>query len=211
MTPGLGPELALRAATEQDLAGMAKVHRAAYGSGHFLALLPEQALAEYYRLFLGGGSQALIAESRASTGSPATLLGFAVFGANIEPRIGQFKRAQRMAILRTALAHPMISVRKAVTAMFGVAGSAELHKPAPWLLLSIAVSGARRGVGSVLLREMLRIATEHNEQRFGLYVRHSNFGAVNAYLRSGFRIVASIGDQYYMEIALRPNPNPGTC
>ncbi len=188
---------------------MAKVHRAAYGAGHFLALLPEAALAEYYRLFLGGGSQAIIAESR-DAGAPPTLAGFAVFGGNIEPRIGRFKREQRAAILRTALAHPVTSARKAMFSVFGTGISSTPHEPAPWLLLSIAVSGARRGVGSALLQEMLRVAAANGQERFGLYVRHSNFGAVNAYLRAGFRIVASVADQYYMEIALLPHRSPST-
>jgi ribosomal protein S18 acetylase RimI-like enzyme len=56
----------------------------------------------------------------------------------------------------------------------------------------------------VLLQEMLRRAAQNGQDRFGLYVRHSNVGAINAYLRAGFRIVASLADQYYMEIALRP-------
>ena len=189
---------------------MAKVHRAAYSAGHFLALLPEPVLAEYYRLFLGGGSHAVIAALQAEAGGPATLQGFAVFGENIEARIGQFKREQRLAILKTAAAHPVISARKAAFSLFGNGSSNTPHDPAPWLLLSIAVSGARKGIGSALLHEMIRAASADGQQRFGLYVRHSNFGAVNAYLRAGFRIVATIADQYYMEIALNTDHTPDT-
>lgn len=194
--------LRLRPATEGDLIEMAKVHRGSYGPGHFLALLPESVLAEYYRLFLGGGSQALVAEFDSPGGGGATLAGFAVFGGDIEPRIGVFKRQQRAAIIRTALRHPLISARKVAFGLLGGAGKPVPHEPAPWLLLSIAVRGTRRGVGGTLLQEMLRVAAAAGQPRFGLYVRHSNFGAINAYLRAGFRIIASLSDQYYMEIAL---------
>lgn len=202
--------LSLRAATDRDLLAMAKVHRAAYGAGHFLALLPETTLAEYYRLFLGGGSQAIVAEAPASDGSAGSLAGFAVFGGSIEPRIEQFKREQRIAILRTALTHPVIAARKVMFSAIGTGVRSTPHEPAQWLLLSIAVSRGRRGVGTTLLRETLRVAAMNGQERFGLYVRHSNLGAVNAYLRAGFRIVASVSDQYYMEIALHPDRPPGT-
>lgn len=197
-------EVRLRKATESDLPGMARIHRASYGPGHFLALLPERVLTEYYRLFLGGGSQAMVAEFQSAGTDTASLVGFAVFGANIEPRIGQFKREQRAEILLGALRHPLSAGRKVLLGVFGGPDVGSAHQPARWLLLSIAVSGAGRGVGSTLLKEMLRVAAAEGEERFGLYVRHSNFGAVNAYLRVGFRIVASMADQYYMEIDLRP-------
>jgi ribosomal protein S18 acetylase RimI-like enzyme len=207
VTAAASAEPMLRPACEQDLLAMAKVHRAAYGLGHFLALLPEETLAEYYRLFLGGGSQAIVAEVPGPDGG-AVLAGFAVFGTNIEPRIGLFKQQQRMSILRTALTHPTVAARKVA---LGVIGGREVapHTPADWLLLSIAVADARRGVGSVLLKAMLQSATTAGQPRLGLYVRHSNFGAVNAYLRAGFRIVASITDQYYMETALPQTASVG--
>lgn len=202
--------LRLRPATADDLLGMAQVHKASYGPGHFLALLPESVIAEYYRSFLGGGSQALVAEIPSPDGAAAPLAGFAVFGADLEPRIGAFKRQQRGAIMRTALRHPLISARKVALGLLGGPGEPVPHEPAAWLLLSIAVRGARRGVGTALLQEMLRIAAAEGQTRFGLYVRHSNFGAINAYLRAGFRIIASLADQYYMEIALHPHPSLGT-
>lgn len=210
MTSRPGERVVLRPATERDLADMARVHRAAYGPGHFLALLPASALTAYYRLFLGGGSQALVAETKGDGSGQDAFAGFAVFGANMEPRIGQFKREQRRTILQTAILNPRFSARKVMLGFLGSGGADTPHEPADWLLLSIAVDGARRGVGSALLQEMLRVATEHGQRRFGLYVRHSNFGAVNAYLRAGFRIVASIADQYYMETALTPSPASDT-
>lgn len=202
--------LSLRAAYEQDLAGMAKIHRAAYGAGHFLALLPESTLAEYYRLFLRGETYAVIAESEVATGGPPAIAGFAVFGANIEPRIRQFKREQRAAILRTAMAHPVISVRKAAFSLLRSRLGDSPHDPAPWLLLSIAVRDIRKGVGSKLLKDMIHVAAKNGQQRFGLYVRHTNVGAVNSYLRAGFRIMASVVDQYYMEVSLHPNDSSVT-
>lgn len=191
----------LRAATERDLPYMARVHRAAYGPGHFLALLPEEALVEYYRPFLGGGSRAIVAEPTDADDASSPVAGFAVFGANIGPRIDVFKRQQRKAIFLTALHNPLAAAHKMA---LGVLSSAEIppHTPADWLLLSIAVAKAHRGAGSALLCGMLRDAEAAGQPRLGLYVRHSNFRAVNAYLRVGFRIIASIADQYYMEIAL---------
>lgn len=202
--------LSLRVATESDLPEMARIHRAAYGAGHFLALLPESVLAEYYRLFLDGGSCAVVAEVPSETGGPATLAGFAVFGGNIESRIARFKREQRLAILRTALANPVTALRKAMLVLFGHRDAAGAHEAAPWLLLSIAVTGTTKGVGSVLLERMIRTAESDGQPLLGLYVRHSNLRAVNAYLRAGFRIVASVADQYYMEITLHPSHSTGT-
>lgn len=198
-----GRSVVLRPGTEQDLLAMAKVHRAAYGPGHFLALLPEESLVEYYRLFLGSGSRALVADASAAEQS-STLAGFAVFGTDIGPRIGLFKRRQRTTILRTALAHPLVAGRKVALGLLGD-GESTPHRPATCLLLSIAVAGARRGVGSLLLQAMMHAAAEAGESQLGLYVRHSNVGAVNAYLRAGFRIVASMKDQYYMEVTLYPS------
>ena len=208
MIPVVNAKFSLRPATEADLESMASVHRAVYGPGHFLALLPEATLAEYYGLFLGGGSQVIVAES-ADGGAAPSLSGFAVFGANIEPRIGAFKHQQRASIVRTALAHPIVVARKITTGLLGGAVMTP-HEPAAWLLLSIAVAGGRRGTGSALLQAMLREAEAAGQRRMGLYVRHSNFGAVNAYLRVGFQIRASIADQYYMEIALPHTSSAGT-
>lgn len=202
MTSVEGGDVRIRRAATSDLREMAVVHRASYSAGHFLALLPADVLAAYYEPFLNGGSQGLVAERRAGTADRYELAGFAVFGADIEPRIQQFKQDQRFAILRTALLHPGVSARKVAQRLIGTAEQPLPHDPAPWLLLSIAVRGPGRGTGGALLREMLRIATDAKQSRFGLYVRHTNVGAINAYLRAGFRISATIADQYYMESSL---------
>ena len=64
---------------------------------------------------------------------------------------------------------------------------------------SSAVSEAGNGVGRALLEDMLRHSAQAGEARIGLYVRHRNVAAINAYLRVGFRIVVSTQNQYYME------------
>lgn len=201
---GDSADLHVRPGTVDDLGEMARVHRASYGAGHFLALLPERTLADYYGAFLGGGTHTLVVERRSTAASTTLLEGFAVFGANIEPRIAEFKQRQRLAILSTAMRHPGISARKVLLRLLGDPSQSTSHEPAAWLLLSIAVRTHGRGIGGVLLREMLTIASANGQHRFGLYVRHTNTGAINAYLRAGFGITASVADQYYMEVTLRP-------
>jgi ribosomal protein S18 acetylase RimI-like enzyme len=189
-------ELLLRQATAEDLPAMARVHRRAYSRDHFMALLPEAALADYYARFLGDGAQALLAVGH--TGQADEVLGFAVFGRNIEPRIAAFKRDQRAIIAAVALRHPLLAARRTLVSLAGRRRGGT-HAPAPALLLSIAVARTGGGVGRALLDEMVRRSRQLGESRIGLYVRHGNISAINAYLRTGFRIVQSISDQYYME------------
>ncbi|MHB1163459.1 MAG: GNAT family N-acetyltransferase [Minisyncoccota bacterium] len=193
--------LHLRRATEADVATMAAVHKAAYSRDHFLALLPEAELADYYRRFLDGGSEAVVAMAG---DDPGGLAGFAVFGTAIEPRIAAFKRERRAAIARAALGHPTLALRRALGGIVARVGAAPAHRPAPWLLLSIAVAPGHRGVGRVLLEAMIARAAEEGVGRLGLYVRHANITAINAYLRVGFMIVESMADQYYMERIIGP-------
>jgi ribosomal protein S18 acetylase RimI-like enzyme len=210
MTPGEGLHgIKIRAASADDLVEMARIHRAAYSSEHFLALLPEATLIEYYRTFLGDGSQGLIAEYEATVSSPGTIAGFAVFGGGLGPRIHRFKRVHWAAIVRTAITHPLIVLRKVVMGIVGEGRARNPHSPAGWLLLSIAVRGGRRGVGSVLMTGMLQEASAAGQRALGLYVRHSNVPALNAYLRMGYRIIESLSDQYYMEIAIKPSTDKG--
>lgn len=210
MTYGEGRRgIRIRAATADDLSEMARIHRAAYSSEHFLALLPEATLVEYYRMFLADGSQGLIAEHDATGSSPVTMAGFAVFGGDLGPRIDRFKRVHRATIARTALMHPLIVLRKVAMGILGMRSAPNPHSPAGWLLLSIAVSGGRRGVGSALMTGMLQEASAAGQRALGLYVRHSNVPALNAYLRMGFSIIDSVADQYYMETAVRPLTHTG--
>lgn len=185
---------------------MARLHRSAYSRDHFLALLPEAVLADYYGRFLGDGSRVVLAVRDAGASSQRTadeLLGFAVFGRNIESRIAAFKRDRRGTILWAALGHPLLAARKVLVSVEGLRGGPP-HVAAPALLLSIAVGEAGKGVGRALLEEMLRCSVQGGEDRMGLYVRHKNVAAINAYQRAGFRIVESITDQYYMERELVP-------
>jgi ribosomal protein S18 acetylase RimI-like enzyme len=209
MMAGTGA-MRLREATASDLPAMARLHRVAYSGDHFLALLPEAVLADYYARFLGHGSRVVVAIGETSINGPPSadeLLGFAAFGRNIESRIAAFKRDRRWSIARTALAHPALAARKVLTAAGGRRRGAPPHEPAPALLLSIAVCESRKGIGRVLLEDMLGRSAAAGEDRIGLYVRHHNVAAINAYLRAGFWIVESITDQYYMERRLVTEPN----
>jgi ribosomal protein S18 acetylase RimI-like enzyme len=194
----------LRQATAADLTAMARVHRAAYSREHFMARLPEAVLSDYYERFLAGGSQAILAVVRSAVGSAEAddVLGFAVFGREIESRIAAFKRERRRAVAAVALRYPLLATRKALMALGTRFGSAGHHDPAPALLLSIAVARPGGGVGRLLMDEIVRRNAALGERRLGLYVRHANVGAINLYLRAGFRIVASMADQYYMERGL---------
>jgi ribosomal protein S18 acetylase RimI-like enzyme len=191
----------LRLATAADLPAMASLHRRAYSRGHFLALLPESVLEDYYARFLGDGSQAVVAAL--VDGSPTSegggeVVGFAVFGRNIEERIARFKQNHRAVIACTALGHPLLAAHRLFSAIRSPSPCAG-RVPAPALLLSIAVGEPGRGLGRLLLEETLRRCMQDGEERIGLYVRHDNITAVNAYIQVGFRIADSIADQYYME------------
>ena len=191
---------------------MARLHRSAYSRDHFLALLPEAVLTDYYARYLGDGSQIVLAVPPPTSGAVRpgdALLGFAVFGRGIEPRIAAFKRDHRINILLAGLGHPMVAAQKVLGSLGTLSTDGPAHVAAPSLLLSIAVGEARKGVGLALLEEILRRAALAGEHRMGLYVRHKNVAAIRAYLRVGFRIVESIGDQYYMERELIPVAREG--
>lgn len=189
----------LRDATATDVAAIARLHRRAYSRDHFLALLPEAALADYYRRFLGQGSRIVLAMGCAGSGGVEELLGFAVFGRNIGSRIAEWKRDCRRVILWAALLHPLMALQKLLISFEGVLRTEPRFEEAPVALLSIAVRSGGQGIGSALLEDMLLRTGAAGEDRIGLYVRHRNVRALNAYLRVGFRIVTSTKDQYYME------------
>jgi ribosomal protein S18 acetylase RimI-like enzyme len=56
---------------------------------------------------------------------------------------------------------------------------------------------------------MVQEASASGQSALGLYVRHSNVPALNAYLRMGYHIIESVSDQYYMEIAIKPSTDTG--
>ena len=190
------PEFCLRPAVEADLEAIAKVHLAAYSKSHFTSLLPAEVLISYYGIFLRGGVEIMVA-ARAS--NPDEIVGFAVFGRNIPQLIAAFKRLHRPDILRASLAHPVTSARKVLNLFAKRRSPGADHLPCEFLLLSIASSLPRAGVGGILLNTLSEKAIEQREDKVGLYVNADNVGAMNAYVKDGFRFVCLIHDQYYME------------
>jgi len=67
------------------------------------------------------------------------------------------------------------------------AGAGEAHL----LNLSVADASQRRGHGTALLNEVVRLAREQGAERVFLEVRPSNTGAQRLYARYGFRCVAT--------------------
>ena len=68
------------------------------------------------------------------------------------------------------------------------------------LNLSVAADWQRRGHGSALLDEVMRIARQHHAEHVFLEVRPSNAGAKALYRRFGFR-----------QVAVRPGYYPATA
>lgn len=192
-------EYCLRPAVEADLESIAKVHLAAYSKSHFTSLLPAKVLISYYGIFLRGGVEVIVA---AKASNPDDIVGFAVFGRNIPQLISIFKRLHRPDILRASIAHPFTSVRKVLNLLAKRRSPSADHLPCDFLLLSIASSLSRAGVGGMLLDNLSARASEQSEDRVGLYVNADNVGAMNAYVKDGFRFICLIHDQYYMEKTL---------
>lgn len=192
-------EYCLRPAVEADLESIAKVHLAAYSKSHFTSLLPAKVLISYYGIFLRGGVEVIVA---AKASNPDDIVGFAVFGRNIPQLISIFKRLHRLDILRASIAHPFTSVRKVLNLLAKRRSPSADHLPCDFLLLSIASSLSRAGVGGMLLDNLSARASEQSEDRVGLYVNADNVGAMNAYVKDGFRFICLIHDQYYMEKTL---------
>lgn len=193
------PEYCLRQAVGADLESIAKVHLAAYSKSHFTSLLPAKVLISYYGIFLRGGVEIVVA---AKASNPDDIVGFAVFGRNIPQLIATFKRLHRRDIMRASIAHPFTSVRKVLNLLAKRRSPSADHLPCDFLLLSIASSLPRAGVGGMLLDTLLVRAREQRQDRVGLYVNADNVGAMNAYVKDGFRFTCLIHDQYYMEKAL---------
>ena len=122
-----------------------------------------------------------------------------MFGRNIPQLIAAFKRLHRPDILRASLAHPVTSARKVLNLFAKRRSPGADHLPCEFLLLSIASSLPRAGVGGILLNTLSEKAIEQREDKVGLYVNADNVGAMNAYVKDGFRFVCLIHDQYYME------------
>lgn len=184
-----------RTADEADLDTIATIHLAAYSRDHFTSLLPRPVLADYYRLFLGGGTDILL-----HVGSDGVADGFAVYGRRIPERIALFKRQRWGSILLTALGHPFRSVSKTAKRFTSrLRPGRSSAAPADFLLLSIAVGRKGGGIGTALLHEMIARVDRGDVPIVGLYVNCSNIGAVNLYFQVGFRVNAIEYGQYYME------------
>lgn len=193
------PQYCLRPAIEADLESIAKVHLAAYSKSHFTSLLPANVLISYYGIFLRGGVEVIVATEASN---PDDIVGFAVFGRNVPQLIAKFKQRHRSDILRTSIAHPVTAVRKAINLFAKRRSPSADHLPCNLLLLSIASNLPRAGVGGILLETLSEKASAQREAKVGLYVNADNVGAMNAYVKDGFRFICLIHDQYYMEKAL---------
>lgn len=192
------PPLVLRLATSSDLAVLASIHKQAYSRSHFTSLLPNQTLARYYAYFLDDGSEVLLAVKRDVSGAE-TALGFAVYGQGIPERIAQFKREASTDILMTSLRHPLQAFLKLMGALSSRFRAGATHKPADFLLLSIAVSHKGSGIGGRLLQAMLTSAQKGHSKTVGLYVNVDNLNAINAYFAAGFVLRYYVSGQFYME------------
>lgn len=187
---------ALREASESDLAAIAEVHLAAYSKAHFTSRLSSATLEAYYRLFLGERSHIYVLTAQ-DIGSD--ILGFAVFGHGIGPKISQFKRENRGAILAAALRSPLAAGGKVMSRLASAIAPKQDVEPAPFLLLSIAVARRGLGAGGHMLSMMLDRARAAHERKVGLYVNCDNISALNTYVAHGFRFRALHTGQYYME------------
>jgi len=194
----------MRNATPSDLATLANIHRIAYSSSHFTALLGEATLARYYSYFLQEPCEIRLActgeDGRDRQRSGVEVVeGFAVFGEGIPDRIAQFKQECFARILLTAARHPFRAVTKAVVAAYSKLDSQPEYPPADFLLLSIAVVAPGRGTGGRLLRSTLEAARARGARSVGLYVNAGNVSAINAYFSAGFVIKNFRAGQFYME------------
>ena len=179
------PEYCLRSAVESDLESIAKIHLIAYSKSHFTSLLPAAVLISYYGIFLRGGVEIVVATK---VSNPNDIVGFA-----------SFKRLHRRDIVRASLAHPLTSILKLLNLLAKRRSPNADHLPCGFLLLSIASSLPRAGIGGMLLDALSARASEQHEDTVGLYVNSDNIGAMNAYIKDGFRFVCLIHNQYYLE------------
>jgi len=198
MHGNIGP---LRLATEGDLPAIASIHRKAYSSAHFTSRLPAAVLTRYYRLFLTDGAETLVLSAPLGKGA-AEIVGFAVFGRNIESKIAQFKKENAAAIMSVAVRHPVAAGIKVLRRLWTKAARGEAMATAGYLLLSIAVAKPGAGIGGVLLDALIERARADGADRIGLYVNIDNIPAINSYVRRGF-VVRELRDrQFYMEKSL---------
>lgn len=185
--------VALRAASASDLPFLALIHRASYSKKHFTALLSAKTLERYYGLFLDGNATTFIAINGSD------ILGFIVYGSDLDARIKIFKKIAAWDIFLTSLRNPVITSQKLFNYLLNIFIDKKNNRPANFLLLSIAVKYPGSGVGSILLNHLIGEAQKRGQSVIGLYVNAYNTNAINAYFAAGFVIKNHKRNQFYME------------
>lgn len=182
-------------ATKDDLKNIAIVHKRVYSKSHFTSLFPLQLLETFYGYFLDNGSLILLAVNNQND-----IMGFVVSGVGISDKIAKFKSENKFSILLTAIFHPITATKKMIAQVYNKLFMRQgKYDEADYLILSIAVSAQRRGIGSLLLNEATLMSQKLGSGKIGLYVRIGNVSALNLYLKDNYKIIAYTSGQYYLE------------
>ena len=75
----------------------------------------------------------------------------------------------------------------------------------PSLAISVLPEQRHRGIGTELMKEMLKLLSEQGFGRVSLSVQKANF-AVDLYRKVGFEVLSDKGDEYIMICRLEPQP-----
>jgi len=182
-------------ATESDLKKIAEVHKKVYSESHFTSLFSLKLLEIFYSFFLDKGSSILLALNDKND-----IQGFIVVGIDISDKISLFKSDNIFDIWLTAMLHPLAATKKVITQIYNkLFIKYEKYIETDYLILSIAVSKQRKGIGNLLLNEAALIAQKQGYTHLGLYVRVGNVSALNLYLKDHYKIKVYLAGQYYME------------
>jgi ribosomal protein S18 acetylase RimI-like enzyme len=186
-------------ATKNDLSEIAHTHKSAFSDSHFTSYFSKSLLKNYYGHFIDDGSEIWLLKDIDSN-----ILGFVVFGFNLNKRIGCFKSTYRTSIVSVAILNPRVTIKKVISNLYSrfFSNPKASFDEADLLVLSIAVNCKGMGVGS----KLLDFASEYNKGRqishLGLYVRTDSISSVNFYLKNNFVIAGYSGGLYYMETKL---------
>ena len=182
-------------ATKNDLKNIAKVHKKVYSKSHFTSLFSLELLEIFYSYFLDDGSSILLALD-----NKKNIQGFIVSGIKIPDKISKFKSEERFNVWLTAILHPITASKKMITQVYNKLFIRHTKfDETDYLILSIAVSVQRKGIGGLLLNESTLLSQEQGYKNLGLYVRVGNVSALNLYLKDNYKIIAYTSSQYYME------------
>lgn len=182
-------------ATKDDLENIAKVHKKVYSKSHFTSLFSLELLEIFYSYFLNNDSSILLAVD-----DQKNIQGFIVSGIDISDKINKFKSEEKFNIWLTAILHPITATKKMMAQIYNkLFVPYKKYDEADYLILSIAVLAQRKGIGSLLLKEVTLISQEQGHKNLGLYVRVGNVSALNLYLKDNYKIIAYNSNQYYME------------